>query len=105
VVFHRVLHGDGAGNQFFFYVDALGSGSVWTGVLLHASHNLFVQAFFDAQTRRARVIELWTTEFGAGLAIAALVVAAIFYVKRDELPAQHLAESALQNSSIAAAVG
>jgi hypothetical protein len=64
-----------------------------------------VQAFFDAQTRRARVIELWTTEFGAGLAIAALVVAAIFYAKRDELPAQHLAESALQNSSIAAAVG
>lgn len=47
----------------------------------------------------------FATEFGAGLAIAALVVAAIFYAKREELPAQHLAESALQNSSIAAAVG
>ena len=93
------------GISFLFTWMRLRSGSVWTGILLHASHNLFVQAFFDAQTRRARVIELWTTEFGAGLAIAALVVVAIFYAKRDELPAQHLAESALQNSSITAAVG
>jgi len=92
------------GISFLFTWMRLRSGSVWTGVLLHASHNLFVQAFFDAQTRRAGVIELWTTEFGAGLAIAALVVAAIFYAKRDELPAQRLAESALQNSSMAAAV-
>jgi hypothetical protein len=91
------------GISFLFPWMRLRSASVYTGVLLHASHNLFVQAFFDAQTRRARVIELGTTEFSA--AIAALVVAAIFYAKRDELPAQHLAESASQNSSIAAAVG
>lgn len=66
----------------------LKSGSVWTGMLLHASHNLFVQAFFDAQTRPARVTGLWTTEFGAGLALAALVVASIFYAKRGEIPSQ-----------------
>jgi CAAX protease family protein len=81
----------------------LKSGSVWTGMLLHASHNLFVQAFFDAQTRRARVTGLWTTEFGAGLALAALVVAAIFYAKRDELPALRESESAPQTSSISPA--
>ena len=61
------------------------SGSVWTAMLLHASHNLFVQAFFDAQTRRTRVTGLWTTEFGSGLALAALVVAIVFYAKRGEL--------------------
>jgi hypothetical protein len=53
-----------------------------------------VQAFFDAQTRRARVIDLWTTEFGAGLALTALVVAIIFYAKRGELWPQRQAESA-----------
>ena len=66
------------GISFLFAWMRLKSGNVWTGVLLHASHNLFVQSFFDAQTRRARVTELWTTRFGAGLAISALVVGIIF---------------------------
>jgi hypothetical protein len=43
------------GISFLFAWMRLKSGSVWTGMLLHASHNLFVQAFFDAQTRPARV--------------------------------------------------
>jgi membrane protease YdiL (CAAX protease family) len=88
------------GISFLFAWMRLKSGSVWTGMLLHASHNLFVQAFFDAQTRRARVTGLWTTEFGVGLALAALVVAIVFYVKRGELPAQRESESAPRTSSI-----
>jgi membrane protease YdiL (CAAX protease family) len=88
------------GISFLFAWMRLKSGSVWTGMLLHASHNLFVQAFFDAQTRRARLTGLWTTEFGVGLALIALVVAIIFYAKRGELPAQRESESALQTSSI-----
>lgn len=91
------------GISFLFAWMRLKSGSVWTGMFLHASHNLFVQAFFDAQTRRARVTGLWTTEFGAGLALAAVVVAAIFYAKRGELPAQRGSASAPQTSSIAPA--
>lgn len=91
------------GISFLFAWMRLKSGSVWTGVLLHASHNLFVQAFFDAQTRRAPVTDFWTTEFGAGLAIAALVVGIIFYAKRAELPAQRQAESTSQTSSRASA--
>ena len=87
------------GISFLFAWMRLKSGSVWTSMLLHASHNLFVQAFFDAQTRRARITGLWTTEFGAGLALAALVVAIIFYVKRGELPAQREFVSALQAST------
>jgi uncharacterized protein len=88
------------GISFLFAWMRLKSGSVWTGMLLHASHNLFVQAFFDAQTRRARVTGLWTTEFGAGLALAALVVAIIFYAKRGELPAQGEFESPPETSFI-----
>jgi uncharacterized protein len=91
------------GISFLFAWMRLKSGSVWTGMLLHASHNLFVQAFFDAQTRRARVTGLWTTEFGTGLAFGALVVAIIFYAKRGELPAQRESESAPQTSSISPA--
>ena len=88
------------GISFLFAWMRLKSGSVWTGMLLHASHNLFVQAFFGAQTRRTRVTGLWTTEFGSGLALAALVLAIVFYAKRGELPAQHESECAPQTSSI-----
>jgi len=91
------------GISFLFAWMRLKSDSVWTGMLLHASHNLFAQAFFDAQTRRARVTGLWTTEFGAGLAFIAVVVAVIFYAKRGELPAHCESESALQASSISPA--
>jgi len=91
------------GISFLFAWMRLKSGSVWTGMLLHASHNPFVQAFFDAQTRRDRVTGLWTTKFGAGLALIALVVAIIFYAKRGELSAQRESESALQTSSISPA--
>ena len=79
--------------SFLFAWMRLKSGSLWTGVLLHASHNLFVQAFFDPQTAHTKFTILWTTEFGAGLALAAIVVAVIFYRKRGELPAIAPAES------------
>jgi uncharacterized protein len=64
----------------------LKSGSVWTGMFLHASHNIFIQDFFDTQTRHSRFTDLWTTEFGAGLAIMGITIAAICYDKRSELP-------------------
>ena len=71
----------------------LKTGSVWTGMFLHASHNIFIQAFFDAQTRHSRFTDLWTTEFGAGLSIMGIVVAAICIAKRGELPTESRAEA------------
>lgn len=53
----------------------------------HASHNLFVQAWLDPQTRHTRLADLWSTEFGAGLALVAVVLAIIFYHRRSQLPA------------------
>ena len=73
------------GISFVYAWMRLKSGSVWTGVLLHGSHNLFIQAFFDSLTRHSRFTALWTTEFGAGLALAGIALAVIFYRKRGEL--------------------
>lgn len=87
------------GISFLFAWMRLKSGSVWTGMILHASHNLFIQAFFDAHTRHARFTVLWTTEFGAGLALVGIVVAVIFYRKRGQLPAPSLPAPATQASA------
>jgi membrane protease YdiL (CAAX protease family) len=74
------------GISFLFAWMRLKTGSVWTGMLLHASHNLFIQAFFDPQTKHARISDLWTTEFGAGLAIVSIIIAIIVANKSKELP-------------------
>lgn len=50
------------------------SGSFWPAALFHASHNLFVQGFFDVVTvDKGRTLWL-TTEFGAALAIIAAII-------------------------------
>jgi len=82
------------GIAFLFAWLRLKSGSVWTGMLLHASHNIFIQGFFDPLTRSAPVTNYLTGEFGAGLAIVAVAIAAICYKKRGELPQSQTADSA-----------
>jgi membrane protease YdiL (CAAX protease family) len=62
----------------------LKSGSVWPAMLFHASHNLFVQAIFDPNTRSTPFTNYVTGEFGAGLAIAAIVVAMIIWPRRPQ---------------------
>jgi membrane protease YdiL (CAAX protease family) len=68
----------------------LRSGSMWTGMMLHATHNLFVQGIFDRFTRPATLSNYWTGEFGAGLAIITLVAAWLCWRKRGSLPATQL---------------
>lgn len=51
--------------------------SVWPAIILHASHNLFVQAVFDVMTIKGGLSEYLTTEFGIGLAIFYAVIAMI----------------------------
>jgi len=73
------------GIAFLFAWLRLKSGSVWATMLLHASHNAFIQAFFDALTRPATATNYLIGEFGAGLAIIGVIIAMICYKRRREL--------------------
>jgi len=73
------------GISFAFAWMRLKSGSLWTGVFLHASHNLFIQRVFDPLTTDTGITKYVTGEFGAALALISLVVAYIFWRKRAEL--------------------
>jgi membrane protease YdiL (CAAX protease family) len=65
----------------------LRSGSVWPAAILHASHNLFVQGFFDRVTVDTGPTRWLTSEFGAALALTVGVTAWLFWRRRDALPA------------------
>jgi membrane protease YdiL (CAAX protease family) len=64
----------------------LRSRSVWPAAILHASHNLFVQAFFDRVTVDTGPTRWLTSEFGAALAITISVTAWIFWRARASVP-------------------
>jgi CAAX protease family protein len=65
----------------------LRSGSVWPAAILHASHNLFVQAFFDRVTVDTGPTKWLTGEFGAGLALAFVAVGWVFWRARASVAA------------------
>ena len=60
----------------------LRSGSVWPAAILHASHNLYVQGFFDRVTVNTGITNWLTSEFGAGLALSIAVTAWLFWRQR-----------------------
>lgn len=61
------------------------SGSLWTGVLLHAMHNLYFQEVFPMLAVDRSTTAYYIGEFGAFSAIAALIVAFVFWRKRGSL--------------------
>ena len=73
------------GASFAFAWLRLRSGSLWTGVILHASHNLFIQAIFDRITTDTGQTKYFIGEFGIMLALVSVLVAYIFWRKRSEL--------------------
>ncbi|WP_347219724.1 CPBP family intramembrane glutamic endopeptidase [Chryseobacterium sp.] len=64
----------------------LKSGSLWTAVLFHASHNLFIQSIFTPLTVDTGNTNYYIDEFGIALPIASVIVAYFFWKKRNELP-------------------
>ena len=70
----------------------LKSGSVWTAVLLHAMHNIFIQSVFDGMTRRTTLTDYVTGEFGIGIAMTTALVAYLLWRRRSELPSARLSE-------------
>ena len=73
------------GISFAFAWLRLRSGSVWTGMFMHASHNLWIQGFFDRVTVNTGKTLWYTTEFGASLAVVGVIVAYVFWRRRDLL--------------------
>jgi uncharacterized protein len=65
----------------------LKSGSLWTGAILHASHNLYVQGIFTPLTGYRGKTAWFIDEFGAVLPIIALAFAVYFWRRRGELKA------------------
>jgi membrane protease YdiL (CAAX protease family) len=65
----------------------LRSGSLWTGTILHGSHNLFVQGVFDPLTLGVAVTPFIIGEFGAALAIVSVIVAVVFLRMAPPVPA------------------
>lgn len=63
----------------------LKSGSVWTAVIFHSSHNLFIQNVYDGLTVDKGYTQYITTEFGAGLAVVYTLVAYWCWRRRGEL--------------------
>ncbi len=79
--------------SFIFAWLSLKSGSLWTAALLHASHNLFVQAIFDNLMRNTGRTLWYTTEFGIALALVAVVFAVYFWSRRNEVSETRTASS------------
>lgn len=74
--------------SFVFAWMRLKSGSLWTGAILHASHNLYIQAIFTPLTRNTGKTAWYIDEFGCVLPLVVIVFAVYFWSKRRELPAQ-----------------
>jgi membrane protease YdiL (CAAX protease family) len=66
-------------SSFFYAWLRLKSGSLWTAVLLHTTHNIFIQGVFDRLTGDTEITPYIIGEFGVGLAITSLVVAYFFW--------------------------
>jgi membrane protease YdiL (CAAX protease family) len=73
--------------SFAFTWFRLRSGSLWTGVWMHAAHNIFFQSIYPGLTVEGQHTAWFVDEFGAFSAAAAVLVAVFFWMKRRELPA------------------
>jgi membrane protease YdiL (CAAX protease family) len=72
--------------SFIFAWMRLKSGSLWTGAILHGSHNLYIQGIFTPITRNTGKTAWFIDEFGCVLPLVAIVFAIYFWSKRRELP-------------------
>lgn len=76
--------------SFVFAWMRLKSGSLWTGAILHGSHNLYIQAIFTPLTRNTGKTAWYIDEFGAMLPLVAIAFAFYFWTRRRELPGERL---------------
>lgn len=70
------------------------AGSMWPAVVLHSSHNLFVQSVFDKMTVNKSYTQYITSEFGIGLALCYAVAAMFIVYKGRNVQQAKLRETA-----------
>lgn len=63
----------------------LKSGSVWTGIIFHASDNLFIEDVFTNLTKNTEITNYYVGEFGILISLICLIPAYIFWKKRKEV--------------------
>lgn len=68
----------------------LKTNSLWPCVLLHSSHNVFLQAIFDPLTVSVGKVPYITTEFGGGLMVTVGVVGFYLWRRRKETRLEQL---------------
>jgi membrane protease YdiL (CAAX protease family) len=73
--------------SFAFAWIRLRSGSLWTGVWMHASHNRFIQGIFPGLTVFGGAAAWYIDEMGVLTAAAAVLVAFVFWLRRGALSA------------------
>lgn len=83
------------GATFVFGWFRLKSGSLWAPAMLHASHNLFIQAIFDRITNPVGKSLYISTEFGCGLALTIGACAAYFWTRRREVAPERAAVASM----------
>ena len=74
--------------SFVFAWMRLKSGSLWTGAILHGSHNLYIQGIFTPLTRNTGKTAWFIDEFGCVLPLVTIAFAIYFWSKRRELSAR-----------------
>ena len=73
------------GISFIYTWMRMKTGSLWTAVLLHASHNSFIQNVFTPLTEDTGNTAYYVDEFGIVLPVITLGFAVYFWNKRSEL--------------------
>lgn len=71
------------GTSFIYTWLRLKSGSLWTGMFLHASHNACIQSLFTRITSATAITAYFIDEFGAALAFLSIILAFVFWRKRS----------------------
>jgi uncharacterized protein len=61
----------------------LKSGSLWTGVIFHASHNLFILDLWNPLTQDTGITRYISSEFGVAMVITSFFVAWFFWKDAD----------------------
>ena len=67
---------------------------MWPAAILHASHNLYIQAFFDRVTVDTGPTKWLTGEFGAALAVTIALCAYVYWTKREPVATAFAADAA-----------